>query len=357
MKKSILMLMATTLIGTLVCCGNNESDGNNNSIGETVVITDSVGVEVEVPKNCDEIICVWPSGTQLLVALGMGDLLVGVSDDSKSQSWAVEMYPRLNEITSCSNEQSAESIIGMNADVVLTTEPDVAADWRSKGIPAVTFSYYSVDKMKETIRTLSKFIPDDYAKKCTAYIDYLEGNIKGVETALSGKIDVKEKLYYIHGNNNKGLYKTAGGGTMNEEWANAAFVDFATSKLLSSSETVVDAEAILAENPTVIVVGGKYQHRLVAELKNAKEWSDVSAVKENRIYTVPYGISPFDRFGAEFAMMIPWVATTVYPDLFKYDVHEEIKSFYSKFTGCELSDNKVDYIINGLAPNGKEDIK
>ena len=91
MKKSILMLMATTLIGTLVCCGNNESDGNNNSVGETVVITDSVGVEVEVPKNCDEIICVWPSGTQLLVALGMGDLLVGVSDGmlTKPISFAV----------------------------------------------------------------------------------------------------------------------------------------------------------------------------------------------------------------------------------------------------------------------------
>ena len=356
MKKFIAMLMIVALIGTMVGCGNKASEEEKSSENDTVVITDSVGVEVEVPTNCDEIICVWPSGTQLFITLGMGDLLVGVSDDSKSQSWAIEMYPRLTEITSCSNEESAESIIGMNADVVLTTEPDVAADWRSKGIPAVTFSYYSVDEMKETIRTLSKFVPDDYAKKCIAYIDCLEGNINEVETALSGKIEIKDTLYYIHGNNNKGLYKTAGGGTMNEAWANAAFVNFATSKLLSSSETVVDAEAILAENPTVIVVGGKYQHRLATELKNTEEWSNISAVQENRIYTVPYGISPFDRFGAEFALMIPWVATTVYPDLYEFDVHEEIKSFYAKFTGCELSDEQVDYIVNGLAPNGKEDI-
>lgn len=356
MKKIVAIITSLMLLGVMVGCGNKALEEGNSGLNDTVIITDSVGVEVEVPTNCDEIICVWPSGTQLLVTLGMGDLLVGVSEDSKSQSWAVEMYPRLSEIKACNNEESAESILAMNADIVLTTEPEVAEDWRSKGITAATFSYYSVEEMKTMISTLSEFVPDQYAKKCVAYIDYLEKNIKNVEIALSGKVNEIENLYYIHGNNNKGLYKTAGGGTMNEAWAEAAFVNFATSELLTSSETIVDAEAILAENPTVIVVGGKYQHQLVAELKNTEEWSDISAIKENRIYTVPYGISPFDRFGAEFALMIPWVATTVYPDLYEYDIHKEIKNFYSDFTGWNLSDEQVDYIIKGLAPNGKEDI-
>lgn len=360
MKKIIaILLVFVSTIFMFGCAGKvpeSQKDTIKGAAEDTVTITDSVGIEIEVPKNCNKIICVWPSGTQLLITLGMGDLLIGVSDDSKNQSWAIEMYPRLSEITSCSNEESAESIIGMNADIVLTTESEIAADWRSKGIPAVTFSYYSVDEMKETINTLSKFVPDQYAEKCTSYIEYLENNITKVKDALSGKISTMDNLYYIHGNNNKGLYKTAGSGTMNEAWASAAFVNFATGKLLTSSETVVDAEAILAEDPTVIVIGGKYQHRLASELKNTEEWSNISAVQNNRIYTVPYGISPFDRFGAEFALMIPWVATTVYPDLYKYDIHGEIEAFYANFTGCELSDEQVNYIINGLAPNGKEDI-
>ncbi len=356
MKKIIVILMMIILVVSMTACDNMFSQTGATGGEDTIIITDSAGVDIEVPQNCESIICVWPSGTQLLVTLGMGDLLIGVSEDSKEQSWAVEMYPRLSEITSCSNDESAESIIGMNADIVLTTESSVAEEWRNKGITAITFNYYSIDAMKDTISTLSKIVPESYAEKCNLYLEYLEKNIQDVEEALAETVTTKENLYYIHGNSNKGLYKTAGGNTMNEEWANAAYVDFATSDLLTSSETVVDAEAILFANPTIIVIGGKYQHVLLEELKSSEEWADISAVKNNCIYTAPYGISPFDRFGAEFALMISWVATTVYSDLFSYDIHAEIKSFYSNFTGCELTDEQVDYIINGYGPTGEADI-
>lgn len=220
----------------------------------------------------------------------------------------------------------------------------------------MTFSYYSVDEMKHTISTLAEIVPDEYAQKCQKYLDYLEDRMESVKTALQGKVQEKETLYYIHGNNNKGLYKTAGGGTMNEAWAEAADVNFATSDLLTSSETVVDAEAILAKDPSIIVIGGRYQHRLAEELRNTEEWKNIRAVKESRIYTVPYGISPFDRFGAEFALMIPWTASVAYPEYYSFDINKAVKDFYQEFTDYTLTDEQVSYIVNGLAPNGKEDI-
>lgn len=323
---------------------------------ETKIITDSAGVQVEVPVECDEIICVWPSGTQLLVTLGMGDLLVGVSDDSKGQSWATKMYPHLNELPSCSNDESAESLLGYNADVVLTTESDVAEEWRSKGITAVTFKYYFLDQMKETISMLSQIVPAEYATKCTDYLNYLDKNIADVNKALDGKVKTRKSVYYIHGNNNKGLYKTAGGNTMNEEWAKLAYTDFATSDLLSASESVVDAEAILAKNPDTIVIGGKYQKVLRDELMAAPEWSDVTAVAQQKVFTAPYGISPFDRFGAEFAMMIPWLASHEYPELYTYEAREEIRDFYTTFTGYAMTDEEAGYILDGMGPDGNPDI-
>lgn len=360
MKRFVSGFLAVILVVCLSACTVKQSASSGADtaapIKESVTIVDSSGTELEVSKNCRRIVCVWPSGTQLLVTLGMGDLLVGVSDDSKEQSWAVEMYPRLQEIPSCSNEEAAESILNLDADVVLTTEADVAADWRSKGIPAVTFSYYSVDEMKQTISTLAEIVPDEYAQKCQKYLDYLENNIESVKAALQEKVQEKETLYYIHGNNNKGLYKTAGGETMNEAWAEAANVNFATSDLLTSSETVVDAEAILAKDPSIIVIGGRYQHRLAEELRNTEEWKNIRAVKESRIYTVPYGISPFDRFGAEFALMIPWTASVAYPEYYSFDINKAVKDFYQEFTDYILTDEQVSYIVNGLAPNGKEDI-
>lgn len=352
MKKQIVGLITAAFLMTSCTAKSSESESSE----EYKTIVDSAGVEVQVPSVCDEIICVWPSGTQLMVTLGMGDLLTGVSADSKEQSWAVEMYPRLAELTECSNEESVESLLNLNADVVLTTEPDVAEQWRSKGITAATFKYYSLDEMKTTLSTLADIVPEEYIDNCTSYISYLDNNITSVSDALEGKIENKNSLYYIHGNNNKGLYKTAGGGTMNETWAKAAFTDFATSDLLDSSETVVDAEAILNKNPDVVIIGGRYQDKLKQELLNSDEWKEINAVKSGRVYTAPYGISPFDRFGAEFAIMIPWTASTVYPDLYSYDIKSEVKSFYSRFTGYQLSDEQAEYIINGLGPDGKADI-
>ena len=323
---------------------------------ETKIITDSAGVQVEVPAECDEIICVWPSGTQLLVTLGMGNLLVGVSDDSKGQSWATKMYPHLDELPSCSNDESAESLLSYNADVVLTTESDDAEEWRSKGITAVTFKYYSLDQMKDTISTLSEIVPAEYSTKCTDYLNYLDKNIADVREALDGKVKTRNSVYYIHGNNNKGLYKTAGGNTMNEEWAKLAYTDFATSDLLDASESVVDAEAILAKDPDTIVIGGKYQKVLRDELMAAPEWADIKAVTQQKIFTAPYGISAFDRFGAEFAMMIPWLASQEYPELFTYDAQKEIKDFYTIFTGYAMTDEEAGYILNGMGPDGNPDI-
>lgn len=352
MKKSLIFLVTASMLMTACSAKSNANEPSN----EFKTIIDSAGAEVQVPSVCDEIICVWPSGTQLMITLGMGDLLTGVSADSKEQSWAVEMYPRLAELTECSNEESSESLLNLNADIILTTESDVAEQWRSKGITAVTFKYYSLDEMRTTLSTLSEIVPDEYKDNCTDYISYLDNNIAAVSEALEGKIENKDTLYYIHGNNNKGLYKTAGGGTMNETWANAAYTDFATSDLLASNETVVDAEAILNKNPDVIVIGGRYQDTLKQELLGSDEWKEINAVKNGRVYTVPYGISPFDRFGAEFALMVPWTASTVYSDLYSYDIKEEVKAFYSRFTGFELSDEQAGFIVNGLGPDGKADI-
>ena len=56
-------------------------------------------------------------------------------------------------------------------------------------------------------------------------------------------------------------------------------------------------------------------------------------------------------------MMIPWVASQAYPELFTYDLPKEIKDFYQTFSGYTLSDDEVNYIVNGLKPDGTLEIE
>lgn len=358
LKTSLYILLSVAMILESFAYENGTS--NQKSIEPeitSIIVQDMAGDTVTLGSRADKIICTWPSGSQLMITLGMSELLVGVPEDSKEQSWAIRIAPSVKDLRSCSNKESVESLLQIGADLVITTEADVARNLRAKGINAITLNYYSIDEMRRAITLLGNIIPEKYGKKCEEYLVYLDGQIARVASALDGKVNKRLSLYYIHGNNNKGLYKTAGGNTMNESWANYAYTDFSTSDLLTSSETEVNAEAILNKNPDMIVIGGRYQRILKEELLNTAAWDDVNARINNRIYLAPLGISPFDRFGAEFAMMIPWVANQAYPDLFAYDIEKEVKDFYQIFSGYTLSNNEVYCIVNGLKPDGTTEIE
>lgn len=360
MKKTVisLVLIFVMVVGMCGCTNNPTTDINNdeNLQNSTITITDLAGDVIELATPVKEIACTWPSGTQLFVTLGMEDLLVAVPKDSQEQVWAVHIAPEIKTLPDCINEQSAEEFLNLDADVVITTETDIARDLRSKGITAITVKWYSVEEMKQGISLISNIVPDEHKKTCNDYLEYLEQQINNVNEALEEKVDKRASLYYIHGNKNKGLYKTAGGGTMNEEWANYAYANFVTSSLLTSSETEVNAEAVLATNPEHIIIGGRYQRVLMDELLNTPEWAEIDAVVNNNIILAPAGISPFDRFGAEFAMMIPWLANQLYPDLYEYDAIKEIKYFYNTFSGYDMTDDEAGYILNGLLPDGTKEI-
>ena len=68
------------------------------------------------------------------------------------------------------------------------------------------------------------------------------------------------------------------------------------------------------------------------------------------------GISAWNRYGIEIAMMITWTSAVVYPELFDYDIVKETINFYEKFAGYRLTETQAMYILNGLTPNGEEEI-
>lgn len=352
-KNLICLILIIFFIFPMFGCQNQSFDSKNSKLK----ITDAAGDEITLNGPANKIACTWPSGTQMMITFGMNDLLVAVPEETKEQPWAVQLAPNIKDLPSCSNEESVENLLNLGADVIITTEADVARDLRSKGANAITINYYSIDEMKNSIKLLKNIVPSKYKSTCDSYITYLDKQVKSVDKALKNKVTNKSTVYYINGNNNKGLYKTAGGDTMNEAWANYAYTDFITSSLLSPSETEVDAEAVLNANPEYVVIGGRYQKVLYDELISSSEWNNINAVTNKNVLTIPLGVSPFDRFGPEFALMIPWLANQVYPDLYSFDTASEIKNFYQTFSNYKMTDKEANYIIKGLMPNGHREIE
>lgn len=350
MKKFLLLTLMISMFSSLVGCGvtNNEN--------ETKVIKDCAGDEVTVPVDVDEVINLVTYGCQVMVGLNFGDYLIGINEDAIESSWMIEMYPNISNIKKYDQEESAESLLMTSADVVLCQEADQARDLRSKGVTALTFSYYSIDDMRVAINMLGELLGENAKAKCDKYLKYLDDSIALVQTQMNGKNIDKETLYYINGVSNKGLYKTAGKGSTNSACAELSYTIFATDTLIESPANVVDSEAILSVDPENIIIGGKYQHVLYEKLINEDVWKNNKAVKDGNIFKVPMGISAWNRYGIEIAIMIPWTTKVVYPEHFDFNILEETIKFYKDFAGYTLSEEQAQYILEGLTPNGEREI-
>lgn len=350
MKRIISIMLIMTILVSATACGNVKKSDN------TKKIIDCAGDEVEIPEKVDTVINLVTYGCQVMVGLNFGDYLTGINVDAIESQWMVEMYPEIEKIEKFDQEASAEVLLKADADIVLVQEVEQARDLRSKGVTAVTFSYWTIEDMKVAINMLGEILGDDAKTKCEKYVDYLEGNIKLVADTLDGKLPEKESMYYINGVSNKGLYKTAGKGSTNSACANLSYTIFATDELIESPANKVDSEAILAVNPQNIIIGGKYQHVLYDELMSTAEWSNNYAVENENVFIVPMGISAWNRYGLEIALMITWTSAVIYPEYFEYDLIEKTISFYEEFAGYTLTEKQAEYILGGLTPNGEKEI-
>ena len=348
--KLIVFIVIISIILSTVGCSPR------NSVKDTRIITDITGDEVEIPNDVNSVLNLVIYGCQMMVSLGMGDYLIGINEETIESQWIEEMYPRLAEIKNYSEEASVESLMNSGADLIIVEHQERARELRAKGLTAITFTYYTIDELKQNVRILGEILGGNAEKKCNEYIEYLDANIALVHDALSGKLENKESLYYINGVSNKGLYKTTGKGSTNSLCAELSYTEYATDSLIEAPANYVDSEAILAQNPENIIIGGVYQHVLYKELFENQEWEKIAAVKNGQVFKVPMGISAWNRYGIELALMIPWTASVVYPEYFEYDVVNETIDFYKRFTEYELSVEQANYIIKGLTPNGEKEI-
>lgn len=340
---TVCLLFLSSLIG---CTNQNKEDGKR--------LIDCAGDEVVLPANPKRVINNVIYGGQIMITLGLGDYLIGVNEDIAETPWLDELYPRINQITKYEEHLNAEALLSAKPDVVIVEKRNDAIELRSKGINAVVFKYYSITEFKYAIDFLGKLLNE--TEKTDAYINYFDAKTNFVKASLDGKIEKKRSLYYINGVSNKGLYKTTGKGSTNSELAGLSYVEFATDSLISSPQNYVDSEAIIKKNPENIIIGGKYQHLLYKKLYETPEWNNVSALKNDCVFTVPMGIAAWNRYGAEMALMIPWTANVVYPEYTSFDTVKEIQNFYKTFTDCEVSAEHAQYMIKGLMPNGEKEV-
>ena len=353
MKKTqrlLALLLALVMTLSLAACGAQSAPTEDeNTAPETRVFTDSVGREVTVPAQIDQVALSGPLAQIVLFAL-CPDKLVGIAnawDESAAQYLDTEYYnlPLLGQLYGGKGELNLETLLESGAQVVIdvgeakgSIVEDLDALQEQTAIPFVHIDA-ALATMDETYTLLGDLLgmPDE----AKALADYCRSTYDRALT-IADSVE-KANLLYVTGD--AGLNVIAQGAYHAEVIDllsnNLAVVDDPSSK---GTGNEVDMEQILNWNPDVILFAPDSVYDTMA---GDAAWQGVTAIQNGAYYEVPMG--PYNWMGfppsVQRLLGMLWMAKVLYPEAADYDLYTEAAQYFKLFYHCDLTREQYDALV------------
>lgn len=380
-KRIMSLLLAGVLLLSMTGCSEKEAAQNRTEpetpvvietpevveTEKTHVITDHLGIEVEVPYDIDRIVVgnILPLPSVLTVFFDSGEKLVGISPNSMSaiqNGLLGELYPEiLNAKTDFMNgtEINLEEMMNLEPDVVFYSsgQPEEGERLREAGFPAIAISannwgYDAIETLNQWILLLSDLFPEnDKSEIVESYSKDIYEMIR--ERVADIPEEEKERVFFLFKYNDTEM-ETSGANFFGQYWAETVGAVNVGAALEKDKGSVVTMEQVYEWNPTMIFITNFTQAQptdLYGNTIGNYDWSAVDAVKNEKVYKMPLGMYRSYTPGADTPVTLLWFAKTTYPELFEdINIIEEAKNYYREVFGVELTDAQAASIF---APNGE----
>ena len=104
----------------------------------------------------------------------------------------------------------------------------------------------------------------------------------------------------------------------------------------------ITAETLLAWDPDVIIMNHYDVKQKPSDIYDNPVFSSLKAVQNHRIFKKP----SLDPNSHEAPLIWKWMARVGYPEVFDFDLRQEVRSYYAGSYGAELTDAQVDDVLN-----------
>lgn len=353
-KKFIATLFCSLLFVTMcfafVSCGAQSQDS------ETVTVTDMEGTQVTIPTDVDKVACISPSATDLMIAFGLGDKIVGTYRSFMYNPWVTEIYPNAANFKCYSYSVAAEELLADGVELVIIQNTENAEAFRNAGIPVVAVHQYSTsgvfdEEVYEVAQILGDIFGGSAKLKADAWIKEVKDTIAEIKTAI-GETNSEKVVYYVNGEKQKGLYYSDGGNSMISRIFDVANVRLATEKYEVLNVHKVSDEEMVALNPHAMLIGGVYQNYLMDMLDNSPVWSALECNQQGRVYRIPVAMAGIENVSAETPVMLKYIASLFNP-AYEFDMNTELKANVKKYFNYDLTDSDVQNMCKALTKNGE----
>lgn len=360
MKKIFLtfLLMTVFSVGVIFTGCANVSDApleGTHSSEKPVTITDMGGDTVTLPETIERVVSTSDPCTDMLVAFGQGDKLIGAYFRALDNPWFKEFCSDFDNIFSFdSYEPEAEALIEMNTDIIFVPSRERAVALREKGICALTIRYYNPDEVVEAAEMLGQIFGGTARVKSDAWINNFSAVREDMSNRLSGIAESDRPVAYeILADKGRGPFRTYYGD--NQAWLSYAGGILATKDYAdATSQAMPTEEAILATNPDIIFIGGTYATKEYVDLLDNEMWENIAAVENGNIFVEPTGATAWNTCSTNYPLLIYYCFSCMYPDKVDFDLKEMAHDFYLEYFEIDFSDEQLDLMFSSKAPDGTE---
>ena len=345
----ICAVLAASMVFALAAC-------DLGGEGDTVTVTDMVGEQVQVKKNPQKVACVSRTTYDLLIAFGLGNVIDGAYYSLLDNEWAQVFYPQSVNHYSYEYEESYETFYSRGVDLVLAPEAYIADGLREHGITAITVCLYGTPSFDNYVFYFADLVKQLWGEvkgvnaKVDAWKSYFTDAQTTIKTELDKHNDPTRTVFYVRGDKNKGIGYTDNGKSFVEYVYKFLGFDYVGNRFESNRPS---AEEICAINPDVFVIGGIYQNTLIETIKTTEPYLNLDAVKNNRVYNIPIGLTMFEQLCVFSPVFLYDQANKLYPDYFDFDVATEIKKMSKEYFNVDLTDDEVYNMLHGLSRDGQ----
>ena len=342
----------------------DNSEGNTTGLENaelengSITITDQNGMEATIPANPSRLVTTALPLPSIYALTGAPiENLVGVHPGSTSaieNSVMSAMYPQLAGI--------ADNFINgtdVNVEELLKLEPDVVLYWAeyleqyeamiNAGITAVGVKTQDNGNVLSTLESWLSIMGEIFGttgnvEEVIKYGRKLESEIE--EKTANIPEEDRQKVLYLY-NHSEDDISVCGNNFYGQYWIDAAGGINVAVDL--NGATSVNMEQIYEWNPDIIIIT-TFTETMPEDLYNntidGQDWSHIDAVKNGKVYKEPLGVYRWFPPSGDAPLMLMWMAETLYPEVFDYDMEEEIKEYYERFYNYELEAEQIEGILS-----------
>lgn len=370
-KEYMLVASAATLLVMAACNQTDNEETSNDSVGDgEKVITDQLGREVTIPEKVDRVVNggILPYYSTWFVATNSTEEIVGMHPNSYNaaeNSILADMSPDVLEADTSfiqNGEVNVEELLKVNPQVYFENATDEKSIEKlaEAGIPTVALKTIDVAEA-EPLATFNSWL--ELTGEITGITDRVEQFLdKGeeVQSELNERLDEvdqedKPRILFLHQHTDKSIV-VAGANFFGNQWIQATGgIDVAENDITGTNE--VNMEQIYAWDPDMIYITNFTETQpedLINNTVNGQDWSQVKAVQDENVHKVPLGIYRWFPPSGDAPLMLKWMAQNNHPDLFDYEMVEEIQSYYSEFYDYDVTEEQADQILHPSSDAAKQ---